>query len=496
MTYSVAKVQIDATVAGKRLGVSEASLALGVNAIPTITLICAPTEGRLAPLDPDVEAPDIRDILKLYEELQPEAEGLSITGDVHWSVKYDSGDTDEINLKGWILAEVGLSGFGATQVPKLFVVLKHKVCRLTKAGSIYETPKVLCDRILNANTIGLPDIIQITDKVYDLVNGPIEFWPPADNAAIPFRKRLAEKEAKLDTYFIWKNGPGEQGIFLGGPKCAPDKKPRLQQAIARYVLPTFGGTSTWDMLMGATGILLISVTQDDEHNYLKDKLVLEPTKPWKGETIVLEDYWCHHLDMPTSDPMRIAGVMCRKLGPSSDVIDLGPRRNGNMNMQKPTSEIMYKPEPAVPVLDGQPMIVNCPAIFDSGYRRDAPQGGNIVSMGVKSNKTRMDHYNKALKQYCQAMYEITACSMVRATARMVLSFKDNNGNLILPGNTCKFTASGEPLFYGYANSIVHYGSTGGGCETSVTMSYVRTDAPYLIRGEVAIADDSPNAAYI
>lgn len=490
MEHHVVTVKLDATVAGERVGVQEATVVLGVNAIPMIRLVCVPTRGKLTPLDPDVSTPDIRDFVSLYNDLQKKAEGLSDTNSsASITVQYEDSKS-EMKVNGWVLAEVGLSSIGSISAPNLIAVIKHPICKLTKAGSIYQTPK--SDISIDWNSIleGADDLLKITAKTYDFVANNDDYFWPTNSLAESYRTRLKDAEAKPDKYLAFN---GSQGIFLGN--VAGEMKDRIAEGIGRFVLPEEGGSSTWDMLIAASGMLLLSITQDEKHNFMTDQLVLEPTRPWKSPSVTLDDTMCSSLEAPCVDPFRISGVMCRKMGPYNQWPDLGLYNNGNPHEKEPRSEAFYAPVEAKDA-DGRVMKVQVPAILESAYRRDAPFGGDsIPDLGVEGIDQLIGDYDNALMAYCKAVYEIAATQLVFAKAHMVLDFSDWDDNLILPGNTCVFKVSGEPLFHGYIQNVVHHASIKGGCETMVSMSHVREGGSYEINGEVAIAEDSPNAAY-
>lgn len=506
MKTRVIRASVKASVVGYDLAVQGFNLSLAVNSIPSIELQCAPSKGDgSTPLKPNVKRPSISDFSDLYRILSGAAESLKEPGQVDITVIDDLGNKDEISLKGWILSGVGLSSVSASEAPYLSVVLQHPICKLTKVGSIYETPKSSVDDKINKATAGAGDFLEVVKAVYKCVREDIiKFWPPPEESkGYPtlFRKQLGAGEFDPNKYLVFK---GENGIFLGGkgdPKG--DKKTRFAQAIGRLVLPVGGGSSTWDMLVGATGPLLLSITQDESNNYTTDMLVIEPVQPWKKASINLYDEKCFWTELPGMDPFRITGVMCRKLGPYNCNASLGLIRNGNPNQKDPVADVMYIPNGVdVNSASGRIMKTSAPAVLDIAFRRDAAYGKAISLGKVYLQKAAADNYNSVVGKYCKALYEITAASMVNAKAQMAMWFrdKDKDGKLILPGNTCKFISKGDKgeenvIYYGYARSVVHSMSTQGGCSTTVSMSYVRPTENFMIGDEVAIAAGSKNAAY-
>lgn len=494
MRTRVITASVDASVAGQRLDVNGFTITLGVNAIPSIELQCAPSKAsNKTPLKPNVKRPRISDFSDLYRDLAVKAEGLNHTGQVSINLKDDLGHTDSISLKEWILAGAGLSSVSASAAPYLSVILQHPICKLTKAGSIYEIPKSMIHDKMNNATKDAGDFLKVVVAAYECVRENVEFWPSPDEYPPKFREQLGVGEFAPDKYLEFS---GENGIFLGGGDNE-DAKQRLAQAIGRLALPGDGGSSTWDMIIGASGTLLLSVTQNESNNYTKDKLVIEPTQPWKTASISLYDEECFWTEIPGMDPFRLTGVMCRKLGPYNDNINLGLIRNGTANQKKyPGGLVMYVP-PGVDTekADGRIMKISAPAVLDAAFRRDAAYGKAISLGRVDMEKEAADNYDDIIKKYCKAVYEITATSMIHAKAQMAMWFTDMDGNLILPGNTCRFVSEGKDIYYGYIRQVVHSMSTSGGCSTIVAMSYVRPEASFKIGGEVAIEAGSKNAAY-
>jgi hypothetical protein len=190
-------------------------------------------------------------------------------------------------------------------------------------------------------------------------------------------------------------------------------------------------------------------------------------------------------------------VVCRKLGPYNDDINLGLIRNGTANQKDyPGGFVMYVPTGVdTTKADGRIMMISAPSVLDAAFRRDATYGEAISLGNTDLQKEAADNYNYILKKYCKAVYEITAASMIHAKAQMAMWFTDMDGKLILPGNTCRFVSEGKDIYYGYIRNVVHSMSTSGGCSTTVAMSYVRPEASFKIGGQVAIAAGSKNAAY-
>ena len=492
MTNLVVRVSIDAQVAGLTLGVQEATLSLGVNSIPTIELMCAPSGERPPPLKPKVIKPTISEYSELYRKLATKSEGLSESGNVTITVEDSEGRKDEINLENWILSGAGMSAVSATSAPYLSVVLQHPVCKLTKVGSVYQTIKSDPTEVLNSNTAGCNNILEIANMVYMCARDLIEYFPSKDGFAEIWRNNLGVGEFEIDRYMKFEGG---NGIFLGSNAGAAKEK--LAMAIGRMILPMDDGSSTWDMLVHSAGPLMLSITQNEGTNYLSEKgLVIEPAQPWKSQSITLDEKDCFWTELPGIDPFKIAGVMSRKLESANDMVSQGVYENGNENENDPVrDEVMYVPIPEPKLSDGRIMKVSPPPILDSAFRRAESYGDDLPGSKTEFEDLASKSYDEVIKTYCKAVYQTTAASMMRSKAQMALWFRDRNGKLHLPGNTYKFVSQGEDIYYGYAINVVHHMSSAGGCSTTVSMAHVRPMPDFYVSGSVAIPIGSKNPAY-
>ena len=493
MDNNVVKVAIEASVAGVELDVHEATISLGINAIPTVELSCAPSEANRYKIN--TFRPKIADFNDLYIKLKDKAWGKDKTCDVKFTITTDGprSGRDSISLNGWILTGVGMSGVSSTSAPYLTVILQHKICWLTKVGSVYETPKSDEDCEINDATRNCSDIIDALLSVYDCVKNKIDYWPAPNEVAENYRMSLGTDEFDPRKYLKWK---GENGIYLA-VEGGKDMKAELSMAIGRALIPDENGTSTWDVLVDAAGSLLLNIVQDQDNNFTKDTLLIEASRPWKAAEITIYDDECHWTELPGMDPFRIAGIMCRRLGPGSFSMNQGTYRGGNPMVDPPDGEVMYTPEPmeSPKLADGRIMKIPSPSILEGAFARDAPHGDDIPGSEEDGEEEVQTGFKDVLTRYCRAVYENTAASRSCARLQRKLGFRDKNGKLILPGNTCVFKSDGKDIYYGYINNVVHHISISGGCGTAVAMSRVRSTPDFKINGQTAIAYDSKNPAY-
>lgn len=493
MSAEVVRISVSASIDGRELQVEGATITLGVNAIPRIELQCVPTESEPSPKESSqVIRPTILEYAKLYREMSKDARGLSKRGNVSISIEETSGNNDNLKLNDWVFSGVGLSSISAIAAPHLAVILEHPICMLTKVGSLYSTPKSKADDKLNLATEDASDFLDVLVKAYACAKYEVEYYETENGLAEEMLKSLGTKPYAPEDYLVYKGG---KGIFLGGDG---EEKKRIAQAIARTVFPTYGGASTWDTIVGASGSLLLSVTQDNENNFTTGKLVLEPTRPWKAADLTIDDGDCSSTEIPGMDPFMLTGVMAQKPYRSYDGgHDEGFTPKAGSEKSTRPQEVLYMPVKDVGMLDGRIMKVNAPQILCSAFARDAAysNSGFISDGKISIDAKDKDYVDKAVLNYCKAVYEISACSMVQGSAQLPLHFRDSKGELILPGRTCRFVSDGKDVYYGYVRQVVHAMSSKGGCSTTVLMSHVRPEADFKIGGKTAIKAGSDNAAY-
>ena len=494
MEERVVTIKFNATVAGRKLDVCGANLVLGVNEIPRIELMVPPTSSSGgAPLKPNVSKPTLGDFKKLYEDLAQKAEDQSEVGSVDITIMTYStsggNKTESVSIKNWVLSGVGLSSISATSAPHLSVILHHPAFWLTKVGSIYETPKSDAEKIVaEAASRGGKKFLDIVNSVYDAVKNQVKYFESPENMPEVYKNLLGTSEYNPSKYFR----DDTPAPFLDLP-LGQEVTERLAAAIGRMVCPMGDGSSTWDMIVNSAGSLLLSVVQDEQNNFTMEKgLVIEPTKPWKTKSIItLSEDKCFWTEIPGMDMFKLAGVMARKLRIFANRLTtwanpVGARPEDEAGM----CDVLYCPVQPKRA-DGRIMKTSAPAVLAQAFMEDGIVGEDIVTGFADTSNTRLNGFDSALNLYCRAVYEIAYLSMNTAKVQMALGIKDDNGKLILPGNTCKFVSGGSSVYHGYIRNVVHYMSTKGGCSTTVGMSYVRPG----LKIDSKIPNGDINAAY-
>lgn len=497
MKERVVTISCSASIDGIKLDAEGATINLGINSIPSVELEVAPAYAQSASaLKPAVYTPTVADFADLYAKLADKAQGLKSTGNVDITVKTDGyrAGTDTLSLKGWVLTGVGMSNVSATAAPHLVVIMQHPICKLTKIGSIYETPKTTFSKMIFDAASGKESYLDIMESVYATVRTASDaFYPTPTAMPAVFREHLGLGDFDPKQYLE----ESAKTLFLQG--VIQDGKEMIAASIGHTVFPSSGGASTWDTILSSAGSLLLNVVQDENNNFTKKKLLLEPMRPWKSQTITLDEELCNWTDLPGMDTFKLVGVMARAFSPFVEAVSEGCVKFGNPtenDRESMINDVLYVPEGMSPeTADGRIMKTSAPAVLDQAIRMDSASGDNIAGSEVQFVSERATGFNMALRKYCQAVYEITAGSMSMGKAQMALGFKDAGGRLILPGNTCKFVSKGKDIYYGYIKKVAHVLSTRGGCCTMVDMSHVRPREKYMVYGIPAVVDGNSNPAY-
>jgi hypothetical protein len=476
----VSNVTIRLTIDGRPYGVDTAKLRTAINSIPEITLSVWPLE---AEGETKVWAPSIIEYAQMYKELSDKAETLDTLCDIDIRVIVpDLSDSQFIWLEGWILAGAGMSQVSSVSAPYLTVVIQHPICRLTKCGFIYETPNSEFYKTIAPDT---SRFTAIADYVYDrYANAEASrFLDTADysesgSTAAEYRKKLGEQKFKIGTYLNEKTNT----LFLQKYISSVEA---LRRSVADLAKPSSGGiaSSSWDMLLRAAGTLLMWVSQDKDNNYTKQKLVLEPVRPWLKPTMDFVEDECSWVELPGMDPFKLAGVQVDMSSQGEIPVTHGLMQSKDAKARKQIRYAFYAAEnPDTSV--GRIVRVSRPICLEGMNSYDAAYQSEKIGNTTK-DEGRPD--GRPEKQYAYAVYYTLARSMVRTHAEFRLMF-ERNGALIVPGLNCTFKSKGEVVYYGNISEVVHELSTSGRCQTNIGFSYVRSEEDYP---GITIGTDNP-----
>ena len=140
MAQHIDKVEVEVYGLGANIQVQQFDLAVAVNDIPRLTLEVLPVESRRG--QTEASAPTFSEITDLYHRLFSKSLDLQQKASVTIRIdsKESSCEKQSIQLKDWILTDVGLSSVTTYSAPSLVLILQHPIVNLSRTGAVYETP--------------------------------------------------------------------------------------------------------------------------------------------------------------------------------------------------------------------------------------------------------------------------------------------------------------------------------------------------------------------
>lgn len=467
-----------------------------VNSIPSVSLNVLPIE-RPAPGDGKyvtASAPNIRDITRLYSRLLEMSLKLDATATIRIHMETHQTGTSseyleknqEVELKGWILTDVGLSTVSATDAPILTAVFCHPVVRLDRSGCIYEEVKNKKHLTKIFKTMGGNDPISYMDSLYKAYasGGAIKFYDIAPKNFGGPREDYKEKVKKFRTKVLSENLPGDyiegntNGLFLA--HVAPSFIGNIRIATGYTERPYAFCDSTWSRLVRS---VCPSFMTHIIPTYDKPKLLLEPFSPWQACTRNIDVRVAMALDVVSADPAPIIGAATIKDAGSTQHVVSGNVRGqtGNGSDEYGYSHAFYFPEMATSsdvvgnILElGESRVVSYIVDIDrtsnATISANAAKGTNLQDAGNSVTDERREHMDEA---YVKAMFLINYRKNCKASVTTIPIFKDASGNMLYPGRVMTVYDGSDHLFQGYVTRITVRGTTEGGGSTYLEMSHAR-----------------------
>ena len=488
-------------IPGADLSVQALDLDLAVNAIPSVTLEILPVEskGGMGSKFTSVSTAKIQEVTDLYSRLSDMASTLQTKATIKAEVKLDCTDhPQKLELKDWILVDVGLSSVTPRAAPVLNVTFQHPIVMLARTGFIYESLESDPDEELKM--VEGDDVIEVMDDVYSKGAGDaFEYYEiaPASEEGLDdqYKKKITQFRRKLA-----EEKPGKyiksnvSGFFL--QEVNDSLTDAMRFVTASMLMPmAFDGMSTWRRLIGTVCSdmqMMIVPTYD------KDKLELEPHNPWQTASYMITSQFMTSVDMPPMDRYPLIGVaMDKRVFNGGGNVHGGAARSSNGT--RSITQAFYVPEPA---LDGD-MVGDIMPFSDSPYilsilDADIGANQNYHGGGAQQNPQDMtngvepeDHAEMTLacaKGVFQSSYR-AGCVAALTTIPM---FTDYYGKAVYPGRVVNVQdeESGVTLFYGMITTMKVRLSANGGGSTYYGISHAR---PYS--GSQLIPEGTENPCY-
>lgn len=477
----VDSVEVTVTGLDSEVQVQQFDLTVAVNDIPRITLEILPVEAENGKTE--ASSPSFSEITKLYHKLFSKSLDLQQKATIR--IKIDSKDEgckkQELELKDWILTDVGLSSVSTYAAPSLVAVLQHPIVSLTRTGTIYETPMNNLDSIFM--DLQSMDMVGLMDKVLTLMSSPAyPFYPlpktDSHDKAKAFRTSLSSQKNLPGTYL-----KGSGGLFL--QQQAQLTIRLLKVALSKIMQPFRGSVSTWYTIISKVCpycLMQVRPTYDQE------KLSLEPLQPWYAKDAhKIDEHLIESIDLVARDPDPICGVSFERKFPGEPTFnkttlawELVARQGTKTEL---SSYAFFIPDKVQP---------------DSRkYGRIVDLGSNAVISMIKQlsgpvSSLKIDAYEKISSTgqldmenaHAKAMFHALYRKNCRAAMTTTLMFKDSDGRMIYPGEILTISADGKDLFSGYLSRMTVSGSTTNGCLAKYEMNYARSadDKNLLVEG--------------
>lgn len=461
-------------IPGADLSVQTLDLNLGINAIPSITLGILPVESKrgTGPKFTSVSTAKIQEVTELYSRLSDMASTLKTKATIKAEVKLDcTKHPQKLELKDWILVDVGLSSVTPSTAPVLTVTFQHPIVMLARTGFIYESLESEPDEELKM--VKGNNVIEVMDDVYSKVAGETFKYREIASAAEEglddqYKKKITQFRSKLA-----EEKPGKyiksnvNGLFL--QKVNDSLTSAMRFVTASLLMPmAFDRMSTWrrlkDIVFDEMQMMLVPT-------YDKEKLELEPHNPWQTDSYMITSPCMLSVDMPPMDRFPLIGVaMDKRVFNGGGNVHGGAARSSNGT--RSITQAFHVPDPALdsdmvgdilPCGDSPYILSILDADIGSdqnSHGRQAKQNPQDMTNGVKPE----DHAKMTLacaKGIFQSSYR-AGCTAALTTIPM---FTDYYGKTIYPGRVVNVQdeESGVTLFYGLITTMqVHLSANGGG----------------------------------
>ena len=309
MAQHIDKIEVEVSGLDAGIQVQRFDLAVAVNDIPRLTLEILPVKSRKG--QTEASAPTFSEITDLYHKLF--SKSLDLRQKASVTIRIDSKDKgckkQSIQLKNWILTDVGLSSVTTYSAPSLIIILQHPIVNLSRTGAVYETPM---NNINSAyEKLSGRSMISLMDDLYKRTSSKIfPFYPLPESVsstkAKAFREALGKPENLPGTYLDAKGG-----LFL--EKQADEAVTLLKVALARIMQPYRGSVSTWYTVISKICpycLMHVRPTYDQE------KLSLEPLQPWYGANAhKIDENLIESIDLVARDPDPVCGTSFARVYP-------------------------------------------------------------------------------------------------------------------------------------------------------------------------------------
>lgn len=318
--YSVSRAEF--VIAGVSFPVSTVTLSLALSNIPMCTVGISPKAGATGNV---INALSVKSLRTTYEAIGRKARELAESS-LHIRIERYDADTSsksgeqKLDLDGWLLAGVGISGLNVTTGFQLTCTIFHPAYNLNRYEGMYfnasGTLKMVdvIGKVTNPVDAGIAAIEQtITQNANEMIplcddikmSTPLKTQAEVSNA---IKDAMEESKKNIGTYLKWDTKYNGGVYDLPGESAADeDMKKGIKYALANmWGLQTPGsGGSAWKTLYEISGIFNLDIIP----TYTEKQLIVSPSNPWKKPAVTIDEAFVSELNLPSMDPSPIFGLI-------------------------------------------------------------------------------------------------------------------------------------------------------------------------------------------
>lgn len=482
--YTVKKVEF--RIGGTLYDVSDFSLTLEGNSVPMYCVGIAAEPSKGVSKRSVVHSLSLEDLRKSYVELQQKAINLTEC-DLLLELEASGGPaevdlTTKVDLKGWLLVNVGLSEVTTTRVFSLKCWVAHPAWRLTLSTGYL------------AKGTGVEDLSQYVEKVKDPVdaskqaieicekmlgqpvNKLVEEGIPTSVSNTELKPmieqitgRLGDVKSAVDQYLMWDNeGYVPHGPDIPGETVLSDVAEGIKYALLLDWVRGMQQDSYWSALLGVKAEygaeILPTYDRPDK------KLVVAPCFPWKDSDkcrVEVVDDMVWSVELPGRDLRPLFGYLAETdmVVPAGGLITAtaaGAEKTSTIPAMFPF--IPKNPDKSV----GAIVHVSVPDWIDSarmkasllkhtkGPQRPEKSYSEDLSIPIahsSGDNEQLKKWEPGINMHLNNLYVTEYKATVSASLRCPF-FTKVDGKTVFPGQRLKFLAKGKPLFYGTVTRMV------------------------------------------
>ena len=303
LVYQITDGYVKIASVGK-MPVSAFSLMLTHNGIPALRINTVPKEYKTDKPSQDGEADvaSLDEFVNWYNKLAEASEDTSKrVSDFYFQAVSSGGDTQELDLKGWLLTAVGYGGLSASGAMQLSLELVHPAKKINECA-------VNFFGLIDNSDAFLPFNISGTDVYAGMVK-TLELYSKSSTA---FSSAISDPEYKImqQKFENAREAFGQHIKWNDAKHGWPDDS---LSEISEYI-----PYALWDYVWSIHSATLwdgfVHHIVDDWHvsirpTYWETALTMEPYAPWAAAELSISSNDISDLTLPPADPQNVSGAI-------------------------------------------------------------------------------------------------------------------------------------------------------------------------------------------